>query len=56
ELKNDPRYNEAWPRAVVPYRAVHGVDEPVEIPWLPNDGSLHPALPAGSPYGLVGTS
>ncbi len=56
ELKNDPRYNEAWPRAVVPYRAVHGVEQPIEIPWLPNDGSLHPELPAGTPYGLVGTS
>jgi hypothetical protein len=55
-LKNDPAYNEAWPRALVPYAAVHGVAEPVELPWLPNDGSVHPALPAGTPYGLVGTS
>ncbi len=55
-LKNDPRYNEAWPRAVVPYRAIHGVDEPVELPWLPNDGSVHAELPAGTAYGLVGTS
>jgi hypothetical protein len=55
-IRNDPRYNEAWPRAVVPYRAVHGVDEPARLPWLPNDGSLHPELPAGTPYGLVGTS
>jgi hypothetical protein len=55
-LKNDPAYNEAWPRAVVPYSAVHGVTEPDEIPWLPNDGSLHAELPAGTPYGLIGTS
>ena len=55
-LKNDPAYNEAWPRAVVPYSAVHGVSEPAEMPWLPNDGSEHPLLPAGTPYGLVGTS
>ena len=55
-IKNDPSYNEAWPRAVVPYRAVHGVDEPAQLPWLPNDGTLHAALPAGTPYGLVGTS
>ncbi|MCB1032381.1 MAG: hypothetical protein KDD47_00925, partial [Acidobacteria bacterium] len=55
-LKNDPAYNEAWPRALVPYQAVHGVAEPVELPWLPNDGSLHAELPAGTPYGLVGTS
>jgi len=55
-IKNDPAYNEAWPRAVVPYQAVHGVPEPLELPWLPNDGSVHPELPAGTPYGLVGTS
>jgi len=55
-LKNDPNYNEAWPRAVVSYRAVHGVDEPDALPWLPNDGTQHAALPAGTPYGLVGSS
>ncbi len=56
-LVNDPDYNEAWPRAVVPYRAIHGIDEPARLPWLPNDGGEHPdLLPAGTPYGLVGTS
>ena len=55
-IKNDPNYNEVWPRAVVPYQAIHGVAQPVELPWLPNDGTVHPTLPAGSPYGLVGTS
>ncbi|MEM7354648.1 MAG: hypothetical protein AAF657_27820, partial [Acidobacteriota bacterium] len=55
-LKNDPDYNEAWPRAVVPYADVHGVDEPTEIPWLPNDGTAHPELPAGTPFALVGAS
>ncbi len=55
-VKNDPAWNEAWPRAVVPYRAVHGIDEPVEYPWLPNDGTAHASLPAGTAYGLVGTS
>lgn len=55
-IKNDPNYNEAWPRAVVPYSAVHGVAQPAALPWLPNDGSIDPALPAGTPYGLVGTS
>ena len=55
-LKNDPAYNEAWPRAVVTYQAVHGTPEPLEIPWLPNDGSAHPDLPAGTAYGLVGAS
>ncbi len=55
-IKNDPAYNESWPRAVVPYSAVHGVAEPVELPWLPNDGTAHGELPAGTPYGLIGTS
>ncbi len=55
-IKNDPAYNEAWPRALVSYAAVHGVAEPDEIPWLPNDGTVHPELPPGTPYGLVGTS
>ncbi len=56
-IKNDPNYNEAWPRAVVPYYAVHpGLTEPAALPWLPNDGTAHPELPAGTPHGLVGTS
>src|SRR6185503_8788054 len=55
-IKNDPAYNEAWPRAVVTYHDVHGVDQPAVLPWLPNDGSIHGDLPAGTPYGLVGTS
>ncbi len=55
-IKNDPAYNEAWPRAVVPYAAIHGITEPAELPWLPNEGSVHPALPAGTPYGLVGSA
>ncbi len=56
ELKNDPAYNEAWPRAVVPYADVHGVPEPLELPFLPNDGTEHAELPEGTPYGLVGSS
>ncbi len=55
-LKNSPNYNEAWPRAVVTYAAVHGVAEPALLPWLPNDGTQHALLPAGTPHGLVGSS
>ncbi|MEM9531749.1 MAG: hypothetical protein AAGA23_12585 [Pseudomonadota bacterium] len=55
-IKNDPAYNEAWPRAVVPYSEIHGVAEPAELPWLPNDGAGSRHLPAGTPHGLVGTS
>ncbi|PYK99825.1 MAG: hypothetical protein DME19_07265, partial [Verrucomicrobia bacterium] len=28
----------------------------VKFPWLPNDGTAHPDLPPGTPYGIVGTS
>ncbi len=55
-IKNDPKYNEQWPRAVVPYKRVHGIDEPKKLAPLANDGSLSKHLPAGTPYGLVGTS
>ena len=55
-IKNDPNYNEMQPRAVVPYSAVYGIDEPVKLPWYKNDGTEHAALPAGTPFGLVGTS
>jgi hypothetical protein len=55
-IRNSPQYNEAWPRAVVTYQQIHGVAEPANPAWLPNDGSVHALLPAGTPYGLVGTS
>ena len=55
-IKNDPNYNEQWPRAVVSYRQIYGIDEPATLPPLANDGSQSPHLPAGSPYGLIGTS
>jgi hypothetical protein len=55
-IKNDPKYNEQWPRALVPYKRIYGIDEPKKLPVLANDGSLSPHLPAGTPFGLVGTS
>ena len=55
-IKNDPNFNEEWPRAVVPYSRIHGYVEPIKLAPLANDGSLSPALPAGSPFGLIGTS
>ena len=56
KLKNDPRYNEMQPKPVVSYRAIYGIDEPATLPPLANDGSEHADLPAGTPFGLVGTS
>ena len=55
-IKNDPNYNEQWPRAVVPYQRIYGVKEPKNLTPLANDGKLSPHLPEGTPYGLVGTS
>ncbi len=55
-ITNEPQYNEMQPRPVVPYSEIYGVEKPTEHPWLPNDGSTHDALPAGTPFGLVGTS
>jgi hypothetical protein len=55
-IKNDPNYNEQWPRAVVPYKRIYGIDEPKARPVLANDGRLSPELPEGTPFGLVGTS
>jgi len=55
-IKNDPNYNEQWPRALVPYKRIYGIDEPKTIPPIANDGKLSPHLPEGTPFGLVGTS
>ncbi len=55
-VKNDSGYNEIHPRAVVPYSRIHGAPRPAALAWLPNDGSGGAQLPAGTPFGLVGTS
>ncbi|MCO6459474.1 MAG: hypothetical protein J5I93_29530 [Pirellulaceae bacterium] len=55
-IKNDPRYNEQFPRAVVPYQRIYGASQPDVIPPLANDGSRSPHLPEGTPFGLIGTS
>jgi hypothetical protein len=55
-IKNDPHYNEQWPRALVPYRRIYGVEEPAYLPPLANDGRRSPHLPEGTPFGLIGSS
>jgi hypothetical protein len=55
-IKNDPDYNESWPRPLVPYERIYGVKEPARLPRLANDGKLSPHLPEGTPFGLVGTA
>jgi hypothetical protein len=55
-IKNDPQYNECWPRAVVSYKRIYGIDEPATLPRVTNDGQKSPHLPEGTPFGLVGSS
>src|SRR5436190_1082953 len=55
-VKNDSKYHEQWPRALVSYKRIYGIDEPARLTTLVNDGKQSPHLPAGTPFGLVGTS
>ncbi len=55
-IKNDPKYNEQWPRALVPYQRIYGIAEAKQLEPLANDGTASPHLPEGTPFGLVGTS
>jgi Hydrazine synthase alpha subunit middle domain len=55
-IKHDPRYDAQWPRALVPYKRIHGVRQPRHLQPLINDGARSPYLPEGTPFGLVGTS
>jgi hypothetical protein len=54
-LKADPKYNYQQPRPLVSWERIYG-SPPAEHPWCPNDGSMHEELPAGTPFGLVGSS
>jgi hypothetical protein len=55
-IKNDPKYNEQWPRPLVSYKRIYGIDEPKTLAASRNDGKLSKHLPEGTPFGLVGTS
>src|SRR5262249_4654248 len=50
-IKNDPNFNEMWPRALVPYKRIYGIDQPQAS--VRNDKLV---LPEGSPFGLLGTA
>jgi hypothetical protein len=54
-IKNDPGFQEIWPRALVPYRRIFGVDQPKTLVHR-NNGTASPHLPEGTPFGLVGSS
>lgn len=55
-IKNDSKYNEQWPRALVPYKRIYGIEAPPVLSRIANDGTKSNHLPEGTPYGLVGTS
>ncbi|HEX5734306.1 MAG TPA: BACON domain-containing carbohydrate-binding protein [Blastocatellia bacterium] len=55
-VKNDPNFNEMWPRAVVPYQQIYGVASPPILPELTNEGAIDSRLPEGTPLALMGTS
>lgn len=54
-IKNNPNYNECWPRAVVPYNRIYG-NEPRKIAHISNKGKSSKHLPESTPFALVGTS
>jgi hypothetical protein len=55
-IKNDAKYHELFPRALVSYKRIYGVDEPARLASPANDGKLCKHMPEGVPYGLVGSS
>lgn len=44
-----------YPRPLVPYLDIYGIEKPAILPDTDNDG-VHAMLPAGSPFGTDGTS
>lgn len=54
-IRNDPKFNEQWPRPLVPYQRIFGVSAPKQLVHQ-NIGKLSPHLPEGTPFGLIGTS
>ena len=55
-IKNDPRYNEQWPRALVPYKRIYAVDEPARLAPQGYGAAQSSLLPEGSPFGLIGSA
>lgn len=51
-IKDDPLYNEMWPKPVLSYQAMYGVDKPAILPSTLG----HETIKTGQAIGLVGTS
>jgi hypothetical protein len=55
-IKQEPDYNLQWPRAVVTYKRIYGIDEPPQLAAVPYDRHLAKDLPEGTPFGLIGSA
>jgi len=55
KVKDDPNYNEIWPRAVVPYQRIYNQKAPSD---RPSSLDIHSAKTeaSGSPFAIIGTS
>lgn len=51
-IKDDPFYNEMWPKPVLSYQELYGIEKPALI----EKEALHPRLHKGEASGIVGTS
>ncbi|HEV7668415.1 MAG TPA: hypothetical protein VGS22_07820 [Thermoanaerobaculia bacterium] len=52
----EPGYNLAWPRPVVTWRQLYGIDAPPQKPEL-SDAAIHAErMTPGEPFGLIGSS
>lgn len=54
-LKQSAQYHYLYPKAVVPWQAIHGTPKPAIIPDTPNAGGVA-GLVAGGPFATMGTS
>jgi len=55
QIVDSPDWHEIMARAVVPYKAIHNVDMPVNISNSA-DKVAHPLLEKGTPFGLLGAA
>ncbi len=56
KIKDSPDYNEIWPRAVVTYKSLMGVEKPEKLPSLAETGSADSRIDTAEATALVGTS
>lgn len=55
-VKNDPAYNEIWPRAVLPYSEIYGQEKPDVLPSVEFNGPEDQRIKIGEAAALVGSA